>query len=253
MRTCLSLVMLFVLGTSRALPVDSVSEEDPELTAGYFEGDIVLNAAPRNGMSNTSLQWPNGIVYYKFWEGFFDQVQETLIKGAMKTIEEVSCIRFVLADDDQPYFINITGNPGGCYSTVGFTDDIQKYNLEPFPINQGCFRIGTMIHEMLHTLGFYHMQSTFNRDEYVQIVSENVNPQHLYNFNKYDKDMIEDFGEAYDYGSILHYSPLAFSANGGKTIEPLQDVPEGIMGQRVALSESDISKLNKMYNCAEKD
>ncbi|XP_050321646.1 seminal metalloprotease 1-like [Bactrocera neohumeralis] len=253
MRTCLSLVVLLVFGTSLALPVDLVSEEDPELTAGYFEGDIVLDVAPRNGMHNTSLHWPNGIVYYKIWEGFFDQVQETIIKGAMKFIEDVSCIRFLVADDDQPYFVNITGNPGGCYSYLGFAGDIQKYNLEPFPINEGCFRIGTIMHEMLHTLGFYHMHSTFNRDEYVQILFENVKPSHLQNFNKYDKDMIEDFGEAYDYGSILHYSPLAFSANGEKTIEPLQEVAEGIMGQRVTLSEGDISKLNKMYNCAEKD
>lgn len=184
---------------------------------------------------------------------YADLVQETLIRGAMKTIEDVSCIRFLKADDDQTYFINITGNPGGCYSSVGFTDGIQQYNLEPYPINQGCFRIGTIIHEMLHTLGFYHMQSTYNRDDYVHIVSENIDPERLHNFNKYEKDMIEDFEEEYDYGSILHYSPFAFSSNGEKTIKPLQEVPEGLMGQRVCLSEGDISKLNKMYDCAEKD
>lgn len=182
-----------------------------------------------------------------------DESQKTFIKGAMKSIEDVSCIQFVQASDDQPYFVNITGNPGGCYSTVGFTDGIQVYNLQPYPINKGCYRTGTIIHELLHTLGFYHMQSTYNRNEYVRIVTENIKPSRLHNFITYRKSMVEDFGTEYDYGSILHYSPVAFSANGEKTIEPLKEVQEGVMGQRVALSEGDIQKLNKMYNCSAKD
>lgn len=41
-------------------------------------------------------------------------------------------------------------------------------------LSKGCFRHGTVVHEMLHTLGFYHMQSTYDRDDYVKINWENI-------------------------------------------------------------------------------
>ncbi|XP_075990488.1 zinc metalloproteinase nas-4-like [Anticarsia gemmatalis] len=41
---------------------------------------------------------------------------------------------------------------------------------------RGCFKHGTVVHEMLHTLSFYHMQSTFDRDDFVTIVWENILP-----------------------------------------------------------------------------
>jgi hypothetical protein len=41
-----------------------------------------------------------------------------------------------------------------------------------------------------------------------------------YAFNKYDASYINNFGVPYDYGSVMHYGPYAFSKNGLKTIEP---------------------------------
>lgn len=39
-----------------------------------------------------------------------------------------------------------------------------------------------------------------------------------HNFDKYSSSYIGGFGEQYDYGSVMHYSAYAFSANGEKTI-----------------------------------
>lgn len=39
------------------------------------------------------------------------------------------------------------------------------------------------------------------------------------NFNLYGPDVTNDFSTDYDYGSLMHYSPYAFSTNGEKTIE----------------------------------
>lgn len=180
---------------------------------------------------------------------YSDDERKAFIRKAMKIIEEMSCVRFKEASD-QPFFVNITENPGGCYSTIGFMDDISTLNLQNYPINTGCYRPGKIIHELLHILGFYHMQSNYDRDDYIRIAYENVMPNFVHDFTKYTKDFVKDFGEKYDYGSIMHYSPLAFSANGEKTIVPLQEIPEGLMGQRKALSKSDLIKLNKMYKCS---
>lgn len=44
---------------------------DPELTAGYFEGDMVLPTdSNRNGLRDTIYRWPDNTVYYKFFTKF---------------------------------------------------------------------------------------------------------------------------------------------------------------------------------------
>lgn len=50
----------------------------------------------------------------------------------------------------------------------------QQLNLALNTPGAGCFRNGTIIHEFLHALGFYHQQSATERDDYVTIVWENI-------------------------------------------------------------------------------
>ena len=48
---------------------------------------------------------------------------------------------------------------------------------EQIKIADGCeYMLGTIIHEMMHTLGFWHEQSRGDRDEHVTIVWENILP-----------------------------------------------------------------------------
>lgn len=114
-------------------------------------------------------------------------------------------------------------------------------------LDSGCYRIGTIVHEFLHALGFFHQQSATDRDDYVTIVEENLIPELAYNFEKYNDTYITDFGVEYDYGSVLHYPPISFSINGLPTIVPKQEGVE--IGQRRGLSPKDIYKLNLMYKC----
>lgn len=55
----------------------------------------------------------------------------------------------------------------------------------------------------MHAVGFYHMQSSAERDEFVKIVWENITPGHEHNFNKYAKNVVTNFGTLYDYGKKL--------------------------------------------------
>lgn len=98
---------------------------------------------------------------------------------------------------------------------------------------------------MLHALGFYHQQSASNRDEFVKIMWENIEPGHENNFNIYNSSIITDYGVEYDTESIMHYSRTAFSKNGQDTIVPIQNIAQ--LGQRNGLTDKDIKKLDTMY------
>ncbi|XP_067625968.1 seminal metalloprotease 1-like [Eurosta solidaginis] len=243
-------ILLSVFISSLAAPLSTkFSEDDPELTAGYFEGDMVIDDTDRNGLKQETRRWPNNIVYYKINDNFFDESHRNHILRGMQILEEVSCIRFQEASEDQQYYVNITGLSNGCYSSVGWLNRVQTYNIRVYPLDSGCFHLGVIVHELLHTLGFYHMQNAANRDDYVRIATENIRPGKEMFFKKYDENSVDDFDEEYDYGSVLHYKATAFSVNGNMTIIPLKQEALGIMGQRRGMSKSDINKLNTMYRC----
>lgn len=153
------------------------------------------------------------------------------------------------ASKDQKYYVNITSEPGGCFTAVGFQNRVQQMNLQYYPLDEGCFRMGTIMHEMLHALGFYHQQSSADRDKYVRIAVENIQEGKEHNFEKFDDIIVDNFDQEYDYGSVLHYSPYGFSKNGEMTIVPFKAGAEQIMGQRQQMSDRDINKLNIMYKC----
>ena len=59
-----------------------------------------------------------------------------------------------------------------CYSMVGkSTGGAQELSLMG-----PCAKKGTAMHEMLHVLGFFHEQSRPDRDEWVEILLQNVSP-----------------------------------------------------------------------------
>lgn len=57
------LLVLVVMKSCSAAPAARV-ETDPELTAGYTEGDMILGDQNRNGLINETYRWPDRIVYY---------------------------------------------------------------------------------------------------------------------------------------------------------------------------------------------
>lgn len=200
-----------------------------EEISGKVQGDLDLTPeqyralfepiTQRNGLVNVARRWPDNIVPYEF-SNQQDDAQKAYIVLALQRIMDVTCIRFVPRTTEVDY-VEITGNDSGCHSNVGYLGrGRQTLNLQLFVPEMGCFRQRTIIHEFLHTLGFYHMQSNYDRDEYVKIVWDNIIPSTIGNFNLYNKETITNFGETYDIRSIMHYAAYAFTHNGYATIVP---------------------------------
>uniref|UniRef100_A0A182MN16 Metalloendopeptidase n=1 Tax=Anopheles culicifacies TaxID=139723 RepID=A0A182MN16_9DIPT len=240
-----------------------------EELGSYVEGDILIDRpGGRNGLSNTATRWPKGVVPFVISGNFgkylllvkpfvlcfvshplplpffADAKGMQLIEQAINEYHTKTCIRFVPRMGEKNYVSFETSNTG-CWSSVGMVGGKQAVNLQ-IP---GCTTlVGTVMHEMMHALGFLHEQNREDRDDWVKILYENIKSGTKNNFEKATKGSTNNFGVSYDYGSIMHYSSNAFSTNGRSTIEAKKPF-SGTMGQRIEFSKSDLAKINLMYGC----
>ncbi|KAF2884814.1 hypothetical protein ILUMI_21347 [Ignelater luminosus] len=210
--------------------------------SGQYEGDMIIHPGIKNGVIDTNLRWPNREIPYEFSNDFTAQERQ-FIANSLAMEYARTCIRIRPRKSTDYDYVYITGNNTGCWSMVGRSGGRQELNLQ----RNGCLWYGTIAHEFLHAAGFYHQQSAPERDDWVYIYWQNIQPGQEHNFEKYPLSMVNSFGQRYDYRSIMHYDKNAFSANGQPTILPKD--PNVSIGQSQRLSPIDIIKLNKMYNC----
>ena len=86
----------------------------------------------------------------------------------------------------------------------------------------GCSK-KEMVHELLHTLGLRHEHTRADRDEYIQINTQNLPnaPGIIAQFDKLPPELGENLGP-YDYLSIMQWDQYRYSANGQPTLTALQ-------------------------------
>ena len=110
--------------------------------------------------------------------------------------------------------------------------------------------VGVAVHETLHALGLNHEQLRGDRDQFIKVNWENVNPQNYDFFAIADSKQFTSCGVKYDYGSIMHYNQYIASQYPNKPSMTAKNSPatnNALMGQRRGLSARDIEIINKMY------
>ena len=95
----------------------------------------------------------------------------------MNAISSRTCIRFRQRNGDNDHvYIQRGSVNSGCWSYVGRTGGRQILNLQvpEYPGAAHCVWTGTVSHELIHAIGYYHEQSRPDRDDFVEINWNNI-------------------------------------------------------------------------------
>ncbi|KJH42332.1 astacin [Dictyocaulus viviparus] len=103
----------------------------------------------RNGVSRVAKLWPGARIPYAI-SPHYTPHERALLARAVKQYHEKTCIRFVPRSGGESDYLFI-GKVDGCFSEVGRTSGVQVLSLD-----NGCMEYATIIHEMMHVVGFYH-------------------------------------------------------------------------------------------------
>uniref|UniRef100_A0A915LLX2 Peptidase M12A domain-containing protein n=1 Tax=Meloidogyne javanica TaxID=6303 RepID=A0A915LLX2_MELJA len=185
--------ILTAVNPAASLPLKNTVNEDSSVKT--------QDGLQRNAVRQSYLKWPRARIPYTVSSQYTSYGRERIAE-AIDEYHKKTCVEW----------------------TPKAANDIDYVHILP---DDGCY---SLVENSLHSVGFFHEQSRTDRDDYVNILWDNIDPT------------LRD-----DYSSVMHYGPLAFSKNGKPTIEPKEK--SVTIGQRLGFSPTDLYKVNKLYNC----
>ncbi|NVK31892.1 MAG: hypothetical protein HWE20_12865 [Gammaproteobacteria bacterium] len=203
-----------------------------------LQGDILIDSSTKNGRTALvfdSRHWTSGTIPFYFDSAVPGSVKDNFRKATQNWANATGLVFEELSAKSGDYLHVQPGN--GCASYVGKQGGGQTLRL-----SSQC-SVGNIIHEIGHALGLFHHHTRSDRSGYVKINFAKVRSGYSHNFEVVNLTGTKDIGR-YDYGSIMHYNAYAFSDGTGPTIEVLGS---GNIGQRSALSTSDIEAIRALY------
>ncbi|XP_028326434.1 meprin A subunit beta-like isoform X7 [Gouania willdenowi] len=217
--------------------------EDKDITdinKDFMTGDILEPIITRSAIISGKL-WTSPVPYVL--NSNLEINAKGVILKAMEQFRLKTCIDFK-PREAETYYLSIQ-NLNGCQSFVGQ----QEPDGQMLSIGQNCDTVAIVEHELLHALGFYHEQSRFDRDEYVTIITENIEKGREQNFRIVESSQSTTNGVEYDYLSVMHYGAMTFNNGTGNTINTTDPAFQDVIGQRLDMSPRDILELNLLYSC----
>ncbi|CAB3402251.1 unnamed protein product [Caenorhabditis bovis] len=188
-------------------------------------------------------KWPNGRVPY-ILSAAYTSAQRAVLAKAFDAYAKKTCIRFVpKSPTDQDYIV--IQKLDGCYADFSRVGGRQQVSLA-----DECIDYSTIIHELMHVIGFIHEHQRDDRDRYVKILYQNVIPGANTDFDKLSNLGLSYYNENYDYMSIMHYESNEGSRNGKNTIEAKIPHYTPLMGRATDFSASDLRRVNRAYKCS---
>lgn len=210
---------------------------------------------------NTKYLWPGGRIPYEFHSNVPDNVRATA-ESAILTLSSATNLDIVPKNSSHDNWVEFKlkdRDDDSCSSRVGKK---QGNGGQTIKLDPACGET-TIMHELLHAAGFWHEQSRPDRDQYVEILWDNIDHAKS-NFKAKSGNEAIELGN-YNYRSIMHYGEYSFGkecikvgtheegddcapmTGGGfklRTIRATQ--PSAVISRDESLA-SDIDAINLMY------
>jgi len=213
-------------------PASEIEAVSASLGLSERSGSLI---PPRRDVAPASSDklWPNATVPYVI-DGDLSDLQRQNVETAIAEWNDKTVISLVARTAEANYvrFRNIA--VGNCRSRVGMVGGEQVIGLPP----TGC-SANAVTHEIGHAIGLWHEHQRVDRWKYVSIDVGNLD-RSLDNWFKAEHPG-SDF---YDFASVMHYSALTATANGGFVMET---IPPGIDIPAAGLSAGDIDGVARLY------
>jgi hypothetical protein len=183
-----------------------------------------------------SRKWPNGKIPYVIDDNV---AQADMVLDAIEYLNTFTHLKITPREEEED-FVLLTRGEVDCYSYAGRIGGMQEIFLHP--------RCGVreILHEWMHTIGFLHEQNREDRDQFVEILWDNIAEVNHAQFKKLPNDYMRVVGRPFDYQSIMMYSSATFSQSPG---EPslLTVHGEYLPPSQNLLSDEDIARVNSAY------
>lgn len=211
-----------------------------------MQGDMVLGK-PEEGQkiergmtqAKRTRLWETNRIPYTIQDGV---KQKDLILAAFDVFRETSPVQFVPfnGEKDSLVFVN---SEDLCASYLGRVGGAQ-----PIYLASSC-GVNEIVHELMHALGFVHEHSRPDRDKYLEVLWQNIDPKYWLQFWIMPDDLVHDYvGSVFSFDgeSIMLYDPNAFALGEGlKTLKSRTGV--NLSPSRGRLSRTDQERLLYLY------
>ncbi|GFU55621.1 zinc metalloproteinase nas-36 [Nephila pilipes] len=251
---CLILIIVHVQAEENLEDFDEkliltqMSQSKTEKGHILFEGDIVEESQNEDSHSsmkalpNKGALWLEKVIPYEYHSSVNRSTGDT-IRNAMNEWEKKTCLRFVPRTTEK-HFLRFRTDNGGCFTFVG------KKNMEGQDVNlgPGCEHMQIAMHEIGHSLGFYHEHSRKDRGEVIKILWHNIERGMASQFRPGNDN---NRGVPYDVTSIMHYNPMSFSGHlfEKNTMVTLDPRLQPLIGRNKGITFRDAKLANIIYSC----
>lgn len=196
--------------------------------------DDIGDSERRLARIEKTQHWADNTVPYQISSGLDAQK----IFAAIEMLHSQTAVRFV-EHSGEPDFVVFQPSQQNL-SYLGKKGGLQEILLDPNNTSPGI-----ILHEMMHTIGFIHEHSRTDRDRFLTVHWENIDPAYQAQFQIMTPELSLTEVSDFDFESILLYSSQAFTTSDMPSMTKKDGTRFKVNHSR--LSQGDVAKVNHLY------